>query len=65
VEWNRKLVDQLDLAFNESTVCGLQFDESAAEARLLVEVLALPEVGPIDRDPRRVWSCSPMLRPSR
>ncbi|GAA4030840.1 hypothetical protein GCM10022247_64920 [Allokutzneria multivorans] len=54
MEWNRQLVDQVDLAFNESTVCGLFFDESAAEARLLVEVLALPEVGPIDRDPRRV-----------
>jgi hypothetical protein len=54
VEWGGQPVDRLDLAFNESTVCGLRFDASAAEARLLVEVLALPELGPIDSDPRRV-----------
>jgi hypothetical protein len=54
VEWGRELVDGLDLALNESQVCGLCFDADAAEARLLLEVLALPEVGPIDRDPRRL-----------
>jgi hypothetical protein len=54
VNWNRELVDGLDLAFNESTACGLTFDAEAAEARLLIEVLALPEAGPLDRDPRRV-----------
>jgi hypothetical protein len=54
VEWNQDLIDRLDLAFNESQVCGLQFDQARAEARLFVEVLALPEVGPIDPDPRRV-----------
>jgi hypothetical protein len=54
VEWDQGLIDRLDLAFNESQVCGLQFDQARAEARLLVEVLALPEVGPIDPDPRRV-----------
>jgi hypothetical protein len=54
VNWNRELVDGLDLAFNESTACGLTFDAEAAEARLLIEVLALPEAGPLDRDSRRV-----------
>jgi hypothetical protein len=54
VDWSRELVDQLDVAMNESQVCGLSFDADAAEARLLVEVVALPETGPIDRDPRRV-----------
>ena len=54
MEWGQDLVDQLDLALNESQVCGLRFDAGAAEARLLLEVLALPEAGPIDRDPRRV-----------
>jgi hypothetical protein len=54
VEWVGELTDRLDVALNESQVCGLSFDADAAEARLLVEVLALPEVGPIDRDPRRV-----------
>lgn len=54
VDWSRELADRLDLALNESQACGLSFDADAAEARLLVEVLALPEAGPIDRDPRRV-----------
>jgi hypothetical protein len=35
-------------------VCGLGFDAGTAEARLYVEVLALPEVGPIEPDLRRV-----------
>jgi hypothetical protein len=38
---------------NESTVCGLRYDADRDEGRLLIEVEALPEVGPIDRDPRR------------
>lgn len=54
VEWGQELVDQLDLALNESQVCGLRFDADAAEARLFIEVLALTEAGLIDRDPRRV-----------
>jgi hypothetical protein len=53
VEWDHGLVDRLDLALNESTVCGLHYDADRGEARLLIEVDALPEVGPIDRDPRR------------
>jgi hypothetical protein len=54
VEWGLELADRLDLALNESQVCGLSFDTDAAEARLLVEVLALPETGPLEWDPRRV-----------
>lgn len=54
IAWSWPLGHRLDLAFNESQVCGLQFDHERAEARLFVEVLALPEVGPIDPDPRRV-----------
>ena len=46
-------MDGLDLALNESTVCGVRYDAEQGEARLLVEVEALPEVGPIDLDPRR------------
>jgi hypothetical protein len=53
VEWDQGLIDRLDLALNESTVCGLLYDADRGEARLLIEVEALPEVGPIDRDPRR------------
>ena len=54
MEWDQGLIDQLDLALNESTVCGLRYDAERREARLLVEVEALPEVGPMDPDPRRV-----------
>ncbi len=54
VNWDQWFVDLLDLALNESRVCGLQFDAEAAEARLRLEVLALPETGPTDPDPRRV-----------
>ena len=53
MEWDQGLIDRLDLALNESTVCGLRYDAGNGEARLLVEVEALPEVGPIDPDSRR------------
>jgi hypothetical protein len=53
VEWDQSLIDRLDLALNESTVCGVRYDAERGEARLLVEVEALPEVSSIDRDPRR------------
>jgi hypothetical protein len=45
VNWDQWFVDLLDLALNESRVCGLQYDAEAAEARLRLEVLALPETG--------------------
>ncbi|MEQ7011329.1 hypothetical protein ABN028_34705 [Actinopolymorpha sp. B17G11] len=54
MNWSRELVDGLDLAFNESTACGLTFDSDSAEARLLLEVLALAEAAPLGPDPRRV-----------
>jgi hypothetical protein len=53
VEWDQGLIDRLDLALNESTACGLRYDAERGNARLLVEVEALPEVGSVDRDPRR------------
>jgi hypothetical protein len=53
VDWDQSLIDRLDRALNESTVCGLRYDVQRGEARLLVEVEALPAVGSIDRDPRR------------
>ena len=55
MELNQRLVDGLDLALNESRVCGLHFDPPSGMAQLLLEVVALPEVGPIDPDPRRVF----------
>jgi hypothetical protein len=61
MEWDRDLVHRLDDALNEAQVCGLSFDAEAAEARLFLEVLALPETGPIDRDLRRVLILSGVM----
>jgi hypothetical protein len=54
MDWEQSRIDRLDLALNESTVCGLRCDAERGEVRLLVEVVALPETGPVDHDPRRV-----------
>jgi hypothetical protein len=61
MKWDRELVHGLDDALNESQVCGLSFDAEAAEARLYLQVLALPETGPIDQDLRRVLILSEVL----
>lgn len=47
------LTERLNTALNEAAVCGLRFDPVEGVARLLVEVQALPDQGPIDPDPRR------------
>jgi hypothetical protein len=52
VSWG-ELADRLDVALNESSVCGISFDAQRDEARLLLEVLTLPEMGPMELDPRR------------
>lgn len=52
VTWG-ELAERLDVALNESSVCGISFDAQRGEARLLLEVLALPQTGPMDLDPRR------------
>jgi len=48
-----QLTNDLNTALNEATVVGVDLDPAAATARLLLHVLALPERGPIDPDPRR------------
>lgn len=60
--WEQSLIDNLDAAFNESDVRGFTFDAVSNEARLLLEVLALPEAGPIDPDVRRVILMSGIAR---
>lgn len=54
MKWDQTLTDHLDLALNETTALGVRFDTERGEARMLLEVTALPEEGPIDPDPRRV-----------
>lgn len=44
--------ERLEAALNEATVCGLRSPRSG-EVRVLLEVSALPETGPIDPDPRQ------------
>lgn len=48
-----QLTNDLNTSLNEATVVGVDLDPAAATARVLVHVLALPENGPIDHDPRR------------
>ena len=54
VDWSAPLVADLNVALNEALVCGLAYDAVVGEARLYVEVMALPARGPIDPDQRRV-----------
>jgi hypothetical protein len=51
-----QLTNDLNTALNEATVVGVDLDQAAATARLLLHVLALPEQGPIDPDPRRAMT---------
>lgn len=71
MQWSRDLVDKLDAALNEATVCGLSYDSDRAAASLFIESMALPAQGSADPDPRRVLVMSPIsslevwLRPDR
>jgi hypothetical protein len=53
VLWTAEFVKTLNTALNESTICGLAYDADRSVAKLLIEYAALPEIGPIDTDPRR------------
>lgn len=61
----------VDVALNEAEVLGLRMDTSDACCDLLLHVCALPDTGPLDRDPRRLLRLtSPsqvdvVLRPDR
>ena len=60
MEWSQTLIDKLDAALNEATVCGLRYAPEAREARLFIENWGMPEDGPVDPDPRRVLIMSPV-----
>jgi hypothetical protein len=61
MEWSQSLIDKLNAALNEATVCGLDYDPERRVARLLTETMALPEHGPMDPDPRRSLVMSPVV----
>lgn len=54
MEWSSDVAAGVGSALLEALVCGVGCDLDAVRCRVLLEVLALPETGPIDPDPRRV-----------
>jgi len=59
---NREQIEGISYALNEAGMAGLRISDDQSQVDLLVHVLALPAVGPIDPDARRVVS---LLDPSR
>ncbi|WP_406023786.1 hypothetical protein OH802_28875 [Nocardioides sp. NBC_00850] len=53
MEWSDDVREELELALTEAEVAGVRWESSDAIA-LLIHVSALPEVGPIELDSRRV-----------
>jgi hypothetical protein len=51
---NPQLAHKLDIAFEGSEVAFFGVSEEAVDVELFVEVLSLPESGPMDEDPRRI-----------
>jgi hypothetical protein len=54
MQWTPELLGGLGGAVEEATVFGIVRDVDETVCRVLLEVVALPEIGPIDPDPRRV-----------
>jgi len=54
VEWTERNRERLEIALNEASVVGLRPGDATGDFQILLEVSALPESGPIDRDSRRV-----------
>ncbi len=61
VVFDQELIEGISYALNESEVAALRLGEDPSRVDLLVHVLALPAVGPIDPDARRIVS---LLHPS-
>jgi hypothetical protein len=51
---DREQIEGINYALNEAGVAGLRMSDDQSRVDLLVHVLALPAVGPIDPDARRV-----------
>lgn len=54
VQWGEETRGAVEVALNEADVLGVQLERSGAWCDLLLHVVALPEVGPLDRDPLRI-----------
>lgn len=54
MRWDEETREKVEVALNEADVLGVRLEPDGAWCDLLVHVLALPPVGPIDPDPRRV-----------
>jgi hypothetical protein len=54
VNWDEGTRDDIDVALNEADVLGIRLEESGDWCELLLHVLALPEVGPLDPNARRI-----------
>jgi hypothetical protein len=51
---NPRLTHKLDIALEGTEVAFFNVSEDATEVEMFVEVLSLPESGPMDEDPRRI-----------
>jgi hypothetical protein len=51
---DRQLVTDLNVALDEATVQGVRWGPTTKQVKILLCVLALPECGPADPDPRRM-----------
>lgn len=54
VQWDEETRGAVEVALNEADVLGIRLEQSGAWCDLLLHVLALPEAGPPDLDPRRI-----------
>lgn len=54
VIWDDDSRSALEVALNEADVLGIRLEPQGRWCDLLLHVLALPEAGPIDPDPRRI-----------
>jgi hypothetical protein len=57
-----QVVTDLNVALDEATVESVDWDDSSAQVRLGVRVLALPEQNALGDDPYRVLTCTPASR---
>ncbi|HEX5302530.1 MAG TPA: hypothetical protein VFW50_36610 [Streptosporangiaceae bacterium] len=54
MQWDEETRGAVEVALNEADVLGIRLEQSGAWCDLLLHVLALPEAGPPDLDPRRI-----------
>lgn len=60
--WSKETIDGLDIALNEARLLGVEVDVPAREVGVTLQVLTLPEVGPVPNDSRILLVLSPVER---